>query len=520
MTERAERWKALVWEMFARLNPQDARTLLTAIAAVRQGRPLPDAYDYNPALQIVASHIRMQALSRSGPLAHAEREKALGLLEGLARVKALMSPLPGAPEENSEVAKGKTAKGRPGARTSAGPWAGLTDGEFVQFVVYGVEGRYPRADEIEHWRTHLSEGMSREEVIEHVTRAYLVNWALPNFKNEAPRHDGRGFTVMGTNRYVNMDDWRRSAAEARANPDAPDRFRTRFEIEREPEILVSVITSMYKGRKYIDQFMKNMVEQTIFQKYVELIIVDASSPQGEYEIIKEYIDKYPNIVYKRTENRIGIYDAWNVGVQLSRGKYLTNANVDDIRRADSLERQASILENLPFVDVVYQDFYYTMDHDLTFDGIAKYNFKSDLPTVTFANMMHFNSPHNAPMWRKRLHDELGMFDERYESAGDYEFWMRCLAANKTFLKCNDPHVSYYQNPEGLSTRPDSRGHDEALIVSRTFGRKLVSSAVTCDLADFTSLLNPDGDSSGASGASRYHLVQRALRNASIRNRLS
>jgi hypothetical protein len=67
------------------------------------------------------------------------------------------------------------------------------------------------------------------------------------------------------------------------------------------------------------------------------------------------------------------------------------------------------------------------------------------------------------MWRKSLHDELGLFDEDFETAGDYEFWLRCAAAEKKFYKIKDPIVAYYYSPDGLSTRPNGSGIAEALI---------------------------------------------------------
>jgi len=80
--------------------------------------------------------------------------------------------------------------------------------------------------------------------------------------------------------------------------------------------------------------------------------------------------------------------------------------------------------------------------------------------VTPYNLMLSNSPHNAPMWRRQLHSDVGMFDTSYRSAGDFDFWLRCVRAGKTFFKINDPHVVYFVNPEGLSTRPDTRGIEE------------------------------------------------------------
>jgi hypothetical protein len=56
-----------------------------------------------------------------------------------------------------------------------------------------------------------------------------------------------------------------------------------------------------------------------------------------------------------------------------------------------------------------------------------------------------------------------LFDEEFETAGDYEFWLRCAAANKNFFKIQDPIVAYYFSPTGLSTKPGGRGIVEAEI---------------------------------------------------------
>ena len=86
----------------------------------------------------------------------------------------------------------------------------------------------------------------------------------------------------------------------------------------------------------------------------------------------------PNIVYERINFRIGIYEAWNRGVELARGRYLTNTNLDDQRRTDSLALQAEMLDRYPGVDVVYQDFFYSFDADLDFDDVARFGYQSQI----------------------------------------------------------------------------------------------------------------------------------------------
>ncbi len=140
---------------------------------------------------------------------------------------------------------------------------------------------------------------------------------------------------------------------------------------------------------------------------------------------------------------------------------------------DSFEIQAATLQTLPDVDVVYQDVHYSLEPCLPFERVATFGFCSRVPQVTPAVMLSFNPPHNAPMWRRRLHDELGPFDTRYRSAGDYEFWLRCVAAGKVLHRVADPHVVYYQNPLGYSTRADTKGHGETREITARYAERLL-----------------------------------------------
>jgi hypothetical protein len=230
------------------------------------------------------------------------------------------------------------------------------------------------------------------------------------------------------------------------------------------------------------------------------------------------MERFPNIVYHRAPTRIGIYEAWNLGVQMSRGRYLTNTNLDDLRRSDSFERQAEILEKFPFVDVVYQDFYYSFAGKAPFAKTAAVGFKSQVPVITPYNLMQSNSPHNAPMWRRTLHDEVGLFDANFRSAGDYDFWLRCVQAGKTFFKVNDPHVVYFVNPEGLSTQPNTRGIDEANRITKRHGHKLLSPRLLSsdeefmrELTRLTGVPVPPNEAEQALPDWRYTAAQRALR---------
>ncbi|WP_212525605.1 glycosyltransferase [Actibacterium sp. MT2.3-13A] len=412
------------------------------------------------------------------------------------------------------MSKGAEARARQAAEHVGGD---MSDGDFVLALFRIVRGRGCNAYELQAVRKRLESGAATRPNL----LAEFFSEAVKEERSGADQavHDGLSCSIMGTARFLTLAEWQKKAedTEALAAARAALRPATPFTLRAEAGLRVSAITSLYCGGDFIEQFMDNITSQTCFDRHCELIIVDADSPENEAETIARYLDRHENIRYQRMNSRIGIYEAWNVGVQMARGPYLTNANLDDLRRADSFEIQAGALDALPFADVVYQDFYYSFDPRLDWEGVAAFGYKSALPVVTPHNMLRFNSPHNAPMWRKALHDELGLFDANYKSAGDYEFWLRCLAAGKTFYKVNEPHVVYYQNPKGLSTRADTRGIIEGKAVTRKYAPLLMPEELTCDFDDFvTRFLGGDAEPEQFPNHDRHVAVQKTLRDLTRR----
>lgn len=378
-------------------------------------------------------------------------------------------------------------------------------------VLEPLYGRGLTPAELAEWKHTLD----RRAVgrVEFVTSATLDHIRKTVHLRDAPPLDAdpQSVPIMGTTRMLTPEAWQARARELAAQPPAPASRRASGPYLATGEPRVSVIASLYRGGRYIERFLDMITSQTVGTD-AELIIVDAQSPEGERAVIERYQSSHPNIVYRRTDRRVGIYEAWNIGVELARGEYLTNANMDDIRSADSLQLQAEVLDRYPWVDVVYQDFFYTLDDTLDFETIARFGFRSDLPIVTPANLMQYNSPHNAPMWRKQLHQEVGLFDQFLRSAGDYEFWMRCAARGKVFFKLNEPHVAYFQNPIGMSTQPDGPGYEEGMRSLRKHAGSLVSPLMFADDETFRAQLESwCGVPVGEAASTRfYDLAQRAL----------
>jgi glycosyltransferase involved in cell wall biosynthesis/Tfp pilus assembly protein PilF len=378
----------------------------------------------------------------------------------------------------------------------------LSDLQFLKVVWELLLGRGCDPNAEKTYLGHLERGLSRIQLILELLKTGEFKDRIQNsgLLDETVIKNTGSVWIMGTERFLTQSEWDyrlldvlcdRLSNEKDANSSnqhkncTSDAVKQYLSLNNAP--LVSVITSLYQGGKFIEHFLENITAQTIFSA-IELIIIDANSPENEWKIIQKYLAKFDNINYIRTEKTIGIYEAWNIGVAQAKGQFLTNANLDDLRRFDCFEKQAEALLLNKDVDLVYQDIFYSLTPNLPFEVIEQCGYKTDLPEVaTKETMLEFNSPHNAPMWRKSLHDKVGLFNTSYRSGGDYELWMRALLQDAKLIKIKDATAVYYNNPTGISTRKESHGAYEAKEIQTIYQTLFQKDLFSMTAKDFVSL---------------------------------
>ena len=60
---------------------------------------------------------------------------------------------------------------------------------------------------------------------------------------------------------------------------------------------LGIFCPLFKGEKFIRNYLENILEQTIFSK-VNFYILDCASPENEYEIIIDYTSKQVFVIGK------------------------------------------------------------------------------------------------------------------------------------------------------------------------------------------------------------------------------
>ncbi|MGB2865501.1 MAG: glycosyltransferase [Sedimentisphaerales bacterium] len=242
-------------------------------------------------------------------------------------------------------------------------------------------------------------------------------------------------------------------------------------VESREQYLVSAIVSTYNSEHFLRGCLEDLERQTIAGE-LEIVVVNSGSQQNEEAIVKEFQQKYDNIVYIRTEQREGIYSAWNRAARVAQGTYLTNANTDDRHRNDALEIMAKTLQENPDIALVYGDQICTDTPNGTFDRhhskqIAK------RPEYTRERLLLGCCVGSQPMWRKSLHSELGFFDETLTCASDWDFWLR-ISSKYKFKHIPDFLGLYYYNKDGIEHGRKIHSLYERYIVGRRYGNPYIS----------------------------------------------
>jgi glycosyltransferase involved in cell wall biosynthesis len=131
--------------------------------------------------------------------------------------------------------------------------------------------------------------------------------------------------------------------------------------EKNPSVLISIVTPVYNSSHYIKETIASVLEQTY--SYWEMIIIDDFSDDESRNIIEDYVKKDKRIKALYNEKNIGTAQSRNRGIKLSKGKYIAFLDSDDTWLPKKLERQLKLMKekNIPMSYVAY----YTMDHKNT-----------------------------------------------------------------------------------------------------------------------------------------------------------
>jgi glycosyltransferase involved in cell wall biosynthesis len=184
--------------------------------------------------------------------------------------------------------------------------------------------------------------------------------------------------------------------------------------------LVSVITVVYNGEKYLEQTVQSVIDQTY--KNIEYLIIDGGSTDGTLNIIKKYEKQ---IAYWVSEPDKGLYDAMNKGIELAKGELIGMINSDDWYELHTVQLMAEAYLNNPSKNIFHADRF-----DILEGGerkIRKFN-------PSNFKFKYYGMTYNHPsMFITRAEYQKHLYNTNLRALSDYQFVLEAFLRNRNGL---------------------------------------------------------------------------------------
>lgn len=193
---------------------------------------------------------------------------------------------------------------------------------------------------------------------------------------------------------------------------------------------ISLITINYNDAVGLEKTINSVINQV--NSNFEYIVIDGNSTDGSKAVIEKYQDE---LTYWVSEPDLGIYHAMNKGINVANGEYLLFLNSGDVLVNDT-HILSGCAEKL-VEDIVAFDCFLEKD-----DKIMGRRTHVENPTLFYAYKKGFK--HQSTFIKRSLFQKVGLYNESYKIAGDYEFWIRCFLEPTTTSKSYTTPIAIFQ----------------------------------------------------------------------------
>ena len=206
--------------------------------------------------------------------------------------------------------------------------------------------------------------------------------------------------------------------------------------------LISIITVVYNGEKYIEQTIKSVLNQNF--KNFEYIIIDGESNDSTLNIINKYKNKIDIILSQKDKN---LWDAVNKGIKLSKGEIIGWISADDTYTPSALKIISNYFNNNKNIDFL-------------FGSVKKNNWVNNKRKKIYhgfhCEKIHYKfniypSTSGGFFIKKKSHLKLGFYNTDFYHLSDYDLFYRMIVKLKmigTSTKKNELIANF--RPGGLS----------------------------------------------------------------------
>jgi len=151
---------------------------------------------------------------------------------------------------------------------------------------------------------------------------------------------------------------------------------------------------------------------------IEIVIVDDASEDQTQDVCK----RWPDVRYRRTQRRLGLGPARNVGLLITKAPYIAFLDDDDKRLPGSLDAQIEVLEAQPAAGFVYGKALYGDEEGHPKGGLyPEHCPQGDL----FWELLCWNFvPCPTAVFRRDCLKRIGLLEDNAPGIEDWDLWVR------------------------------------------------------------------------------------------------
>lgn len=260
-----------------------------------------------------------------------------------------------------------------------------------------------------------------------------------------------------------------------------------------PLPLVSVVIPAYNASRTLGETLDSVLAQTYSN--IEIIVVNDGSTDATAAVLQSYKSRIQTIEQLNS----GLPVARNVGCLAANGEYIALLDADDLCAPERISMQTAVMQTRPAAVLCSSDFYAFSE-----DGLAPGSFSASYYSMVenspqglgslypeheqietevrgrdgslerrkiglfsgnvYRKLAHGNFVHPPTvMFRRRVLDIAGLFDENLRYTCDWE-WMVRVSRTGAFIHISHPMLGYRLSPSQMSSKSRVNGESALEII--------------------------------------------------------
>lgn len=260
------------------------------------------------------------------------------------------------------------------------------------------------------------------------------------------------------------------------------------------DFLFSIITPIYNGELYLENYLKAVLNQSY--RNFQLILIDDGSQDRSVELISSFVDSRIDLIKKSNSGQAA---STNLGIEYALGDFILFLDVDDELYSDCLERFADAIKNNSFSK---DDVYVSIEDQINNSNFqllinTDFQFVSDVDLRKYQLLMfcfkYWMLPNSAFLIPNTHKFRALRYSENLGLDNNYEYFTKLILQSDKIQLIRGPKIKYGVNINSLS---------------RTYNSKSIISLITARITAASMVINYFGDQ--GKRLSGFLLVQTAF----------